>query len=55
MEYIKIVWKDENQIKIAKGILVSEDEDFITVGADNGANISVSKRVIISIKRYKNE
>lgn len=54
MERIKIVWKDDDKVKIAKGVLVSEDEDFITVGADNGAKISVSKRFVISIKRYNN-
>ncbi|MBT4446812.1 hypothetical protein HOA92_00045 [archaeon] len=51
MEMIKIVWKDSGKTKIAKGNLIEEDNFFITVASERGDRISVSKSVIISIKR----
>jgi len=52
MEQIKIVWNDDDVTKIAKGIFVEENDSFITVASEDGANISVSKKFVVSIRRY---
>lgn len=51
---IKIVWQEQKQEKpkVGKGNLVSEDNDFITIGLDNTSSITISKKHIISIRRF---
>lgn len=50
---VKLVYRVENKEKFAKGNLLSEDENTISIRTDSGAIIEVSRDYVIEFIKYE--
>lgn len=49
----KIVYKDENITKVIFGELMSEDDIFFNIRADDGTNFRINKRDTVTLKELE--
>ena len=56
-KHCKIVWRDNNQDKVLKGVFQSEDMHTITIRADRTSEIIIiGKSALVSLKEdYQND
>ncbi len=52
MSESKIVFTDDDKVRVLRGVITAEDENFITLTRRDGV-VRIAKRVILRIEEWK--
>jgi RNase P/RNase MRP subunit p29 len=53
-KYVTVIYTEGGQLQVLKGILISEDDDFVKIEADYNTNV-INKDAVVKIKLKKEE